>query len=46
MTPGRLPNNTLKVGTTGEMAVKVERQYDYAGEFTGEVRSAEGREGA
>lgn len=28
-----LPNNTLKVGDTGEILVKVERQYDYRGEF-------------
>jgi hypothetical protein len=28
-----LPNNTLKVGEKGEIIVKVERQYDYRGEF-------------
>lgn len=34
VTPGAIANNNLKVGTSGEMVVKVERQYDYAGEFT------------
>jgi hypothetical protein len=33
VTVGNLPNNTLKLGATGELAVKVERQYDFAGEF-------------
>jgi len=33
VTPGALPNNTLKIGTPGELVVKVERQYDYAGEI-------------
>lgn len=31
---GTLPNNTLKVGGTGEILVKVERLLDYAGEYT------------
>jgi hypothetical protein len=34
VTPGAIANNNLKVGTSGEMVVKVERQHDYAGEFT------------
>ncbi len=34
LTAGNLPNNTLKIGTDGELTIKVERQYDYAGEFT------------
>jgi hypothetical protein len=33
VTPGTLMNNTLKIGTPGELVVKVERQYDYAGEI-------------
>lgn len=34
ITPGVLSaNNTLKIGTPGELVVKVERQYDYAGEI-------------
>jgi hypothetical protein len=33
VTPGAIANNNLKVGTSGEMVVKVERQHDYAGEF-------------
>jgi hypothetical protein len=28
-----LPGNSLKFGTSGEITVKVDRQYDYAGEF-------------
>jgi hypothetical protein len=31
LTPGALPNNTLKIGTPGELVVKVERQHDFAG---------------
>src|SRR4029079_14393870 len=30
---GNLPNNTLKIGGTAELTIKVERQYDFAGEF-------------
>ena len=33
VTPGAIPNNTVKAGATGEMVIKIERQYDYAGEF-------------
>jgi hypothetical protein len=33
VTAGTLPNNTLKIGTPGELTIKVERQYDFAGEF-------------
>lgn len=31
---GNLPGNTLKLGKTGELTIKVDRQYDYAGEYT------------
>jgi hypothetical protein len=34
VTAGQLPNNTLKLGQTAELTVKVERQFDFAGEFT------------
>lgn len=34
VTVGTLPSNTLKLGKTAELAIKVERQYDFAGEFT------------
>jgi hypothetical protein len=30
---GGLPGNAVKVGKTAEMTIKVERQYDYAGEY-------------
>jgi len=33
VTVGNLPNNTLTAGTGGDVLVRVERQYDYAGEF-------------
>jgi hypothetical protein len=33
LTVGNLPNNTLKLGKTGELTIKVERQYDFSGEF-------------
>jgi hypothetical protein len=33
VTPGQLPNNTLKLGKTAELAVKVERLYGYAGDY-------------
>ena len=33
LTPAALPNNTLTIGTPGELAVKIERQYDFAGEY-------------
>jgi hypothetical protein len=33
VTVGSLPGNTLKIGTPGELVVKVDRQYDYAGEI-------------
>ncbi len=33
VTAGAIPNNTLKLGMTGEMTIKVERQFDYAGEY-------------
>lgn len=34
VTAGPIPNGTVKLGMTGEMTVKVERQYDFAGEYT------------
>lgn len=33
LTPGALAGNNLKIGTPGELVVKIERQYDYAGEI-------------
>src|SRR5262249_50620777 len=30
VTAGPLPNNTLKTGMTGELSIKVDRQYDFA----------------
>jgi hypothetical protein len=33
LTVGNLPNNTLKIGTPGELTIKVDRQYDFAGEL-------------
>jgi hypothetical protein len=33
VTPGALANNILKLGATGELVVKIERQYEFAGEF-------------
>ncbi|MBN9122474.1 MAG: PPC domain-containing protein [Planctomycetes bacterium] len=33
LTPGALAGNSLKVGTPGELVVKVDRQFDYAGEI-------------
>lgn len=33
LTVGNLPGNTLKIGKSGELTVKVDRQYDYAGEI-------------
>ncbi len=32
-TTGPLPNNTLKLGTSTDLAIKVERMYDFAGEY-------------
>jgi hypothetical protein len=33
LTPGALSGNNLKAGSTGELVVKVERQFDFAGEI-------------
>jgi hypothetical protein len=33
VTAGQLPNNTVKAGATAELSVKIDRQYDFAGEF-------------
>jgi hypothetical protein len=33
LTVGTLPANKIKTGMSGELAIKVERQYDYAGEY-------------
>ena len=33
LTPGNLTGNALKIGTPGELLIKVERQHDYAGEI-------------
>ncbi len=32
-TTGPLPNNTLKLGSTTELPIKVDRMYDFAGEY-------------
>jgi hypothetical protein len=39
------PPGPLKPGTTGELVVKVERQFDYAGEFVVTVTPPKGAEG-
>lgn len=33
VTAGQIPNGVVKVGKTGEMLVKVDRQYDFAGAY-------------
>ncbi len=33
VTPGQIPNNTAKLGTTAELPLKLDRQFDYAGPF-------------
>ncbi|MBA4191742.1 MAG: hypothetical protein C0467_27495 [Planctomycetaceae bacterium] len=33
LTVGNIPNNTVKLGMTAELTIKVERQYGFAGEF-------------
>jgi hypothetical protein len=33
VTVGTLPKNTLKTGLSGELVIKVDRQYDYTGEY-------------
>jgi hypothetical protein len=33
VTVGNLPTNALKPGKSGELLIKIDRQYDYAGEF-------------
>jgi hypothetical protein len=33
LTPGQIPNGTIKAGTTAELSIKIDRQFDYAGEF-------------
>jgi len=33
LTPGALAGNNLKAGSTGELVLKVERQYDYTGDI-------------
>jgi hypothetical protein len=45
VTPGAIANNNLKVGTSGEMVVKVERQHDYAGEFKVKFVAPKGLDG-
>lgn len=34
VTPGQIPNNTLKLGTKAELLVKVDRQFNYDGPYT------------
>lgn len=31
--PGQIPNNTVKLGKTAELTIKLERQFEYAGEY-------------
>lgn len=45
VTAGQLPNGVLKLGTPGELSVKVERQYDYAGEFKVKIELPKGTTG-
>ncbi|HSQ55882.1 MAG TPA: hypothetical protein VLM40_09050, partial [Gemmata sp.] len=45
VTIANLPNNTLKLGAKGELTVKVERQYDFAGEFQVKVELPKGTAG-
>lgn len=33
LSPSPLPNNTLKIGAPAELVVKIDRQFDYAGEI-------------
>jgi hypothetical protein len=33
VTVGNLPANTLKIGMSGELVIKIERQFDYTGEY-------------
>jgi hypothetical protein len=33
ITPGALPGNTLKIGTPGEMVIKIDRLHDFTGEY-------------
>lgn len=33
LTVGNLPNNALKLGASGELTIKIDRQFDYVGEF-------------
>jgi len=33
VTAGTLPSNTLKLGMNGELSIKVERLFDFAGEY-------------
>jgi hypothetical protein len=33
LTPGQIPNNAVKAGATAELTIKIERQFDYAGEY-------------
>ncbi len=33
LTPGAIPNGVVKIGTPAEFTIKIDRQYEYAGEF-------------
>jgi hypothetical protein len=45
ITIGNLPNNTLKLGKSGELTIKVDRQYDFAGAFTVKIEFPKGTTG-
>jgi hypothetical protein len=45
ITAGQLPNNTIKAGGTGELTIKIDRQFDYAGEFKVRFEAAKGAAG-
>ena len=44
VTPGAIANNTLKLGSSGEMVVKVERKYRLRRRVQGKVHAADGRD--
>jgi hypothetical protein len=45
LTPSAIPNNTVKAGASAEMTIKIDRQYDYGGEFKVKFELAKGTTG-
>jgi hypothetical protein len=45
LTVGNLPGNTLKLGMSGDLTIKVERLYDYTGEFKVKFELPKGQTG-